>query len=59
MSDRWRDIVIELELDFFGKPFSEWKEQSEVGQWRDIVNEAAKRIAKAEAKNATLVARPC
>lgn len=42
-------IVRDLERWYFGKPYAKVN-GSDVGQWRDIVNEAAMRIARLMAK---------
>lgn len=48
MNERWREIVKEFETWYFGVPFKDWKENTEVGEWRDIVNAAARYIETLE-----------
>lgn len=51
-----RAVVRELERWYFGCEFSQWKEKTQVGEWRDIVNEAGARIAKLRKERDALAA---
>lgn len=51
MTKRERDeIVVNLERWYFGIPFSDYKEKTEVGEWRDILNECASKLVEANAE---------
>lgn len=49
------EIVRELEVWYFGCAFANLKEDTEVGNWRDIVNEAARIIVAERARSQALV----
>lgn len=37
-------LIQDLETWYFGVPFKEWHQKTEVGEWRDILNEACRRM---------------
>lgn len=37
-------LIQELETWYFGVPFREWHQKTEVGMWRDILIEACRRM---------------
>lgn len=55
--ERWREIVAELERWYVGPDVVDpGRSLKHVGEWRDILNEACKRIAELEAERDQLKA---